>query len=43
MAEPSPAAISSSPCHLGGLTRLAFAPDGQYVPLLNKEVIVNCR
>ena len=43
MAEPSPTAISSSPCHLGGLTRLAFAPDGQYVPLLRKEVIVKCR
>jgi hypothetical protein len=32
MAEPSTTAISSSPCHLGGITRLAFAPDGQYVP-----------
>lgn len=40
MAEPSPTAISSSPCHLGGLTRLAFAPDGQYVPLHLMEVII---
>jgi chromosome transmission fidelity protein 4 len=31
MAEASSTAISSSPCHLGGITRLAFAPDGQYV------------
>ena len=33
MAEASSTAISSSPCHLGGITRLAFAPDGQYVNL----------
>ena len=31
MAEASSTAISSAPCHLGGITRLAFAPDGQYV------------
>jgi hypothetical protein len=33
MTEASSTAISSSPCHLGGITRLAFAPDGQYVHL----------
>jgi hypothetical protein len=33
MTEVSSTAISSSPCHLGGITRLAFAPDGQYVHL----------
>jgi len=31
MAEASSTAVSSSPCHLGGITRLVFAPDGQYV------------
>lgn len=29
MATADPAAISSSNCHLGGLTRVAFSPDGQ--------------
>ncbi|KAK8847432.1 hypothetical protein IAR55_005290 [Kwoniella newhampshirensis] len=28
MAEPSPDAISSVPCHLSGVTRVCFSPDG---------------
>ena len=48
MAEASSTAISSSPCHLGGITRLSFAPDGQYVlfytfpntPLLYIDLVI---